>query len=88
MDDLGEIGTAWFIFKLILYMIVLGMIKMILCMIVSAMNVNLPCCSYTLQAPKKFILHLLTLVGDTRVPDVEAGQDEVILAGIAIKGAQ
>ena len=86
-------------------MIVLGMIKMILCMIVSGMNVNLPCCSYTLQAPKKCVVvhlsllfkvdtasavmpHLLRLVGDTRVPDVEAGQDEVILAGIAIKGSQ
>ena len=100
MDDLGEIGTACFIFKMKLLRD-----SIILCNTVSCLNVYLPCCSDTLQAPKMcavvhtsllhkvhmasvVILHLLRLVGDGRVSNVEARQNEVRLAGIANKVAQ
>ena len=100
MNDLGEIGTVCFIFKMKLLRD-----SMILCKTVSCLNVYLPCCSDTLQAPKMcavvhksllhkvhttsiVILHLVRLVGDGSVSDVEARQNEVRLAGIAIKVAQ
>ena len=71
----------------------------------SCLNVYLPCCSDTLQAPKMcavvhtsllhkvhlasvVILHLLRLVGDGSVSNVEARQNEVRLGGIAIKVVQ
>ena len=47
MDDLGEIGTACFIFKMKLLRD-----SMILRKTVSCLNVYLPCSSDTLQAPK------------------------------------
>ena len=97
MDDLGEIGTVCFIFKMKLLRD-----STILRKTVSCLNVYLPCCSDTLQAPKMcavvhtsllhkvhlasvVILHLLRLVGDGSVSNVEARQNEVRLAGIAIK---
>ena len=100
MDNLGEIGTACFIFKM-----KLSRDSIILRKIVSCLNVYLPCCSDTLQAPKMcavvrtsllhkvltasvVILHLLRLVGDGIVSNVEAWQSEVRLGGIAIKVAQ
>ena len=100
MNDLGEIGTVCFIFKMKLLRD-----SMILRKTVSCLNVYLPYCSDTLQAPKMcvvvhtpllhkvhtaslVILHLLRLVGDRSVSDVEARQNEVRLAGIAIKVAQ
>ena len=72
---------------------------------VSCLNVYLPCCSDTLQAPKMcavvhtsllhkvhtasvFVLHILRLVGDGSVSNVEARQNELRLAGIAIKVAE
>ena len=68
----------------------------------SYLNVYLPCCSDTLQAPKiravvhtsllhkvhivsVVILHLLMLAGDGSVSYLEARQNEVRLAGIAMK---
>ena len=71
----------------------------------SCLNVYLPCCSDTLQAPKMcavvhksllrkvhtasvVILHLLRLVGDGSVSNVEARQNEVRFGGITIKVAQ
>ena len=89
MADLGEIGTACFIFKMKLLRD-----SIILCNTVSCLNVYLPCCSDTLQAPKMcavvhtslvhkvhlasvVILHFLRLVGDGRVSNVEARQNEV-----------
>ena len=100
MNDLGEIGTACFIFK----MKVLRD-SMIFRKTVSCLNVYLPCCSDTLQAPKMcvvvhtsllhkvhtasvVILHLLRLVGDGSVSNVEARQNEVRFGGITIKVAQ
>ena len=98
MNDVGEIGTDCFIFKMKLLRD-----SMILCKTVSFLNVYLPCCSGTFQAPKMcvvvhtsllvhpasvVILHLLSLVGDGSVSNVEARQNEVRLAGIAIKVAQ
>ena len=100
MADLGEIDTAYFTFKMKLWRE-----PIILCNTVSCLNVYLPCCSDTLQAPKMcavvhtsllhkvhmasvVILHLLRLVGDGRVSNVEARQNEVRLAGIANKVAQ
>ena len=100
IDDLGEIGNACFMFKMKLLRD-----SMILRKIVSCLNVYLPCCSETLQAPKMcvvvhtlllckvhtacvVILHLLRLVGDGSVSNVEARQNEVRLGGIAIKVAQ
>ena len=100
MNDLGEIGTASFKFKMKLLRD-----SMILCKTVSCLNVYLPCCSDTLQAPKicavvhtsllhkvhlasVVTLHLLRLVGDGNVSNVEARQKEVRLGGIAIKVAQ
>ena len=100
MDDLGEIGTSYFTFKMKLLRD-----SIILCNTVSCLNVYLPCCSDTLQAPKMcavvhtsllhkvhmasvVILHLLRLVGDGRVSNVEARQNKVRLAGIANKVAQ
>ena len=97
MADLGEIGTACFTFKMKLLRD-----SIILCNTVSCLNVYLPCCSDTLQAPKMcavvhtsllhkvhmasvVILHLLRLVGDGRVSNVEARQTEVRLVGIANK---
>ena len=88
-DDLREIGTACFIFKMKLLR---G--SMVLCKTVSCLNLYLPCCSDTLQAPKMctvvhtsllynahmasvVILHLLRLVGDGRVSNVEARQNEI-----------
>ena len=88
MDDLGEIGPTCFIFKMKLLRD-----PIILCHTVSCLNVYLPCCSDTLQAPKMcavvhtsllhkvhmasvVILHLLRLVGDGRVSNVEARQNE------------
>ena len=79
--------------------------SMILCKTVPCLNVYLPCCSDTLQAPKMcvvvhtsllhkvhlasaVILHLLRLVGDGSVSNVEARQNEVRFGGIAIKVAQ
>ena len=79
--------------------------SMILHKTVSCLNVYLPCCSDTLQAPKicavvhtsllhkvhlisAVILHLLRLVGDGSVSNVEARQNEVRFGGIAIKVAQ
>ena len=47
MDDLGEIGTACFKFKMKPLRD-----SMILCKTVSCLNVYLPCCSDTLQLPK------------------------------------
>ena len=93
-------GTVCFIFK-----IKLLRDSMILCKTVSCLNLYLPCCSDTLQAPKMsvvvhtsllhkvhtasvVILHLLRLVGDGTVSNVKASQNEVRLAGIAIKVAQ
>ena len=83
IDDLGEIGTACFIFK----MKVLRD-SMILRKTVACLNVYLPYCSDTLLAPTMcvivhtsllhkvhtasvVILHLLRLAGDGRVSDVE-----------------
>ena len=100
MNDLGEIGIAYFKFKMKLLRD-----SMILHKTVSCLNVYLPCRSDTLQAPKMcavvntsllhkvhtasvVILHLLRLVGDGSVPNVEARQNEVRLGGIAIKVAQ
>ena len=100
MDDLGEIGTACFIFNMKLLRD-----SIILCNTVSCLNVDLPCCSDTLQAPKMcaaldtsllhkvhmvsvVILHLLRLVGNGRVSNVEARQNKAILAGTANKVAQ
>ena len=100
MNDLGEIGIACFKFKMKLLRD-----SMILRKTVSCLNVYLPCCSDTLQAPKKcavvhtsllhkvhtasvVILHLLRLVGDGSVSNVEARQNEVRFGGIAIKVAQ
>ena len=97
VDDLGEIGTVSFIFK----MKVLRTSRQT----VSCLNVCLPCCCDTLQALKictvvhtsllhkvhivsVVILHLLRLAGDGSVSYVEARQKEVRLAGIAIKEAQ
>ena len=96
LDDSGEIGTACFIF-------IMKLLRdsMTLSKTVSCLNVYLPCCSDTLQAPKMcavvhtsllhkvhmasvVILHLLRLVGDGIVSNVEARQNEVRLAGIAI----
>ena len=100
MNDLGEIGTVYFKFKMKLLRD-----SMILCKTVSCLNVYLPCCSDTLQAPKicavvhtsllhkvhmasVVTLHLLRLVGDGNVSNVEARQKEVRLGGNAIKVAQ
>ena len=100
MDDLGEIGNVCFIFKMKLLRD-----SMIFHKTVSCLNIYLPCCSDTLQAPKMcavvhtsllhkvhmasvVILHLLRLVGDGSVSNVEARQKEVRLASIAIKVAQ
>ena len=100
MDDLEEIGTACFIFKM-----KLPGDSIILCNKVSCLNVYLPYCSDTSQAHKVcaivhtcllykvhmalgVILHLLRLVGNGRVSNVEAGQNEVRLAGTANKVAQ
>ena len=100
MNDLGEMGTVCFIFK-----IKLLRDSMILCKTVSCLNLYLPCCSDTLQAPKMsvvvhtsllhkvhtasvVILHLLRSVGDGTVSNVKARQNEVRLAGIAIKVGQ
>ena len=79
--------------------------SIILRKIVSYLNVYLPCCSDTLQAPKMcavihtsllnkvhtasvVILHLLRLVDDGSVSNVEARQSEVRLGSITIKVAQ
>ena len=85
MDDSGDIGTGWFIFKMKHLRD-----SIVLCKTVSCLNVYLPCCSIAaLQAPKMFvvvhtsllhkvhtafvvILHLLRLVDDVRVSNVEA----------------
>ena len=100
MDDLGEIGTACFKFK----MRVLRN-STILCKRVPCLNVYLPCRRDTLQAPKMcavvhtsllhkvhtasvVILYLLRLVGGGSMSNVEARQNEVRLDGIAIKVAQ
>ena len=100
LNDLGEIATFCFTFKMKLLRD-----SMILCKTVSCLNVYLPCCSDTLQAPKMcavvhtsllhkvhlasaVILHLLRLVGDGSVSNVEARQNEVRFGGIAIKVAQ
>ena len=100
MDDLGEIGTVSFIFKMKVLRTSMTPRKTVSCL-----NVYLPCCSDTLQAPKicavvhtsllhkvhivsVVILHLLRLAGDGSVSYVEARQKEVRLAGIAIKEAQ
>ena len=100
MDDLGETGTACFIFKMKLLRDAI-----ILCNTVSCLNVSLPCCSDTLQAPKMcavvytsllhkvhmasvVVLHLLRLVDDGSVSNVEVRQKEVRSAGIANKVAQ
>ena len=100
MDDLGERGTVCFINQ-----VKLLRDSIILCNTVLCLNIYLPCCSNTLQAPKMctvvhtsllykvhmtsvVILHLLRLVGDSRVSNVEARQNEVRLAGIANKVAQ
>ena len=100
VDDLGEIGTACFIFKMKLLRD-----SIILCNTVSCLNVYLPCCSDTLQAPKMcavvhtsllhkvhmasvVILHLLKLVGHGRVSNAEARQNKVRLPGTANKVAQ
>ena len=97
MDDLGEIGTACSMFKMKLLRD-----SVILRKTVSCLNVYLPCCNDTLEAPKMcvvvhtsllhkvhtasvVILHLLRLVGDGSVSNVEARQNEVRLGGIAIK---
>ena len=91
MDDLGEIGTACFIFKMKLLRD-----SMILRKTVSCLNVYLTYWSDTLQAPKMcavvhtsllhkvdtasvVILHLLRLVSDGNVPNVEARQNKVRL---------
>ena len=60
---------------------------------VSCLNVYLTCCSDTFQAPKLcvasvVILHLLRLVGDGRVSNVEARQNGLRLTSIAIKVVQ
>ena len=98
--DLGEIGTACFIFKIKLLRELI-----ILCNTVSCLNVYLPCSSGTLQArmcavvvhisllhkvhmASVVILHLLRLVGNVRMPNVEVRQNKVRLAGIANKVAQ
>ena len=100
MDDLGEIGTVCFIFKMKLLRD-----SMILPKTVSCLNVYVPCCSDTLQAHKMcavvhtsllhkvhlasaVTLHLWRLVGDGSVSNVEARQNEVRFGGIAIKVAQ
>ena len=100
MDDLGKIGTACFIFKMKLLRDSMTLRKTM-----SFLNVYLPCCSDTLQAPKMcvvvhtcllhkvhtasvVILHLLRLVGDGSVSNVEATQNKVRLVDIAIKVAQ
>ena len=79
--------------------------SIVLCNTVSCLNVYLPCCSDTFQAPKMcavvytsflhkvdmalvVILHLLRLVGDGRVSNVEARQNKERLASIANKVAQ
>ena len=84
MDELGEIRTACFIFKMKLLRD-----SMILRKTVSCLNVYLPRCSNTLQAPKMcavvhisllhkvhtasvVILHVLRLVGDGSVSNVGA----------------
>ena len=83
MDDLGEIGTVCFIFKMKLLPD-----SMILCKTLSCWNVYLPCCSDTFPAPKMcavvhtyllhkvytasvVILHLLRLMGDSSVSNAE-----------------
>ena len=74
------------------------------CKTVSWLNVYLPCCSDTMQAPEIYpvvdtsllhrvhmasvILHLLGLVGDQSVSYVRARKKEVKFPGIAIKEAQ
>ena len=100
MNDLGDISTVCFIFKMKLLRD-----SMILCKTVPFLNVYLPWCSDTLQAPKMcaivhisllykvhlasvVILHLLRLVGDGSVSNVEARQNEVRFGGITIKVAQ
>ena len=100
MDDLEEIRTACFIFKMKLLRD-----STILCKTVSCLNVYLPCCRDTLQAPKmcavvhmsllhkvytasEVILHILRLVGDGSVSNVEARQTKVRLVCIAIKVTQ
>ena len=47
MDGLGEIGTAYFIFKMKLLRD-----SIILCNTVPCLNVYFPCCSDTLRVPK------------------------------------
>ena len=100
MVDIGEIGTASFMFKMKLLRD-----SMIWRKTVSCLKVYLPCCRNILKAPKMcpvvhtslphkvhttsvVILDLLILVGDGSVSNVEGRQNEVRLAGIAIKGAQ
>ena len=51
MNDLGEIGTVCFIFKMKLLRD-----SMILCKTVSCLHVYLPCCSDILQAPKMCVI--------------------------------
>ena len=96
MDDLGEIGTVCFIFKMKLLRDSTTLRKTVSCL-----NVYLPCCSDTLQAPKlcavvhtsllhkvhlasAVILHLLRLVGDGSVLNVDARQNKVRFGGISL----
>ena len=100
MNDLGEIGTVCFIFKRKILRDSMILCKTVICPNVYlpcfSDTLQAPKMCVVVHTPllhkvhtaSLVILHLLRLVGDRSVSDVEARQNEVRLAGIAIKVAQ
>ena len=97
MDGLGEIGTACFIFKMkllrdsMILCITVSCLNVYLPCCSDTLKGPKMCAvvhTYLLHKvhmASEVILHLLRLVGDGRVLNVEARQNEVRLAGIASK---
>ena len=100
MDDLGKIGTSCFIFKMTLLRDSMILCKTVSCLNVylpcCSDNLQAPkMCAvvhtsllHKVHTASAVILHLLRLLGDESMSNVEARQNKVRLAGIAIKVAQ
>ena len=100
MDDLGEIGIACFIFNMKLLRDSMILLKTVPCLNVylscysDTLQAPKMCAVvhtsllHKVHTASVIILHLLRLVGDGSVSNVEARQNEIRLGGIAIKLAQ